>query len=974
MDVERWERVKVLFEAALERAEPERSLFLDQACPNDVELRHEVDSLLSGEKKLGDFLQTPVVAMPPNPPAGEEPLSTFFSDEVVSGRFKVLRFIGRGGMGEVYEAFDLERSVRVALKTIRPEIASNAKTLARFNQEIELALRVTHRNVCRVYDLERHRPIESGKPEVLFLTMELLEGETLADRLRRQGRIEPDEALPLIRQMARGLAEAHKEGVVHCDFKPGNVMLVSERPLHIDSAQSTQSVSQAQLALEGSGSATARAVITDFGLARAMRPTVTRESIVDSFATGNDLSPSHLTGTLPYMAPEQLEGLPATPATDVYALGLVMYEMVTGRRPFSGVTPLSAIYKRLSSTPPPPRSVAPDVKPDLESIVLRCLEREPGMRYASAEELITDLERPRVRRRRLRRLLAWSAAAAAGLLLLAAALVLLSPNRRETARDYLFPPPIPGRKSLVVLPFEDTDAPSQDQARCDGLTETVTAELAQTASLQVASAEFVREHHIADIKSARSQFGATLALSASWQRVGRSVRINLSLIDTETGQTLRGDTVDAAVGNVFSLQDQVVLHALRMLQVQYSRDERRDLTTHGTEVLTAYDFYLQGVGYLQRYEKPENVDLAIGLFQRAISEDANNAQAYAGLAQAYLYKYNATKEPQWAEQARAAVKTAENLNSRLPDVQLAIGYLNQRTGAYADALKALNRCLELDPNNVEAYQHLGQVYDALGRTGEAERAFRRAISIQPICWSCYNELGIFLNNHNRFAEAAQAWQKVIELTPDNPWGYTNYGTIYLYLGEFSRAEEIFQRGLSLTPQDPNAAANAAIAAFFLGQFDEDVRYCKIAIALRPQQFGYRGNLADAYRMIPGESQQAAQAYREAIRLAKKQLQMDPMDAQALSYLALYEARTGDLARAKVDLAAALKVSRNDWDTLEVACLVYLEAGDRREALRWLTLAVGAGYPRGMLVADPELASLRTDPRFAMLAAKARTYQ
>jgi eukaryotic-like serine/threonine-protein kinase len=308
MDSERWERIKRLFEAALERPEHERSQFLVGACQNDEE-RHAVESLLSGERNAGDFLKEPVVQISPAAFSNDHQPATFAAGEIASGRFQILRFIGRGGMGEVYEARDVERKVRVALKTIRPEIASSPKTMARFDKEIDVALRVTHLNVCRVYDRERHRPPEgSGKPEVVFLTMELLEGETLSDRLRRTGRMSCEEALPLIRQMAEGLAAAHREHVVHCDFKPGNVMLVSKRPADVDSMQSTQSVSVGSIqpahsvsapavAVRGSAASVAspganaalpalkttpRAVITDFGLARAMRPMITRETIQES--------------------------------------------------------------------------------------------------------------------------------------------------------------------------------------------------------------------------------------------------------------------------------------------------------------------------------------------------------------------------------------------------------------------------------------------------------------------------------------------------------------------------------------------------------------------------------------------------------------------------------------------------------------------------------------------------------------------
>jgi serine/threonine protein kinase len=391
MDVERWDRIKGLFEAALDRPEADREQFLAEACQGREDLLVDVKSLLSSEKEFGDFLEQPVVRLPASPENDDLP-PLFSPGEIVAERFQILRFIGRGGMGEVYEARDLARKVWVALKTVRSQIASDSKTMVRFKNEIELSLRVSHRNICRVYDLERHRPPEgSGAPDVVFLTMELLEGETLADRLRRQGRMSSEEALPLIRQMADGLAAAHKEGVVHCDFKPSNVMLVG--PVRAESWQETHSLSQAELTVAASKGTRVRAVITDFGLARAMHPVVTRESIQESVDSGD-----HLVGTLPYMAPEQLEGKPATPASDVYAFGLVVYEMVTGCQPFSGATPLSGIYKRLEAVPTRPRKLAPDVSGGLDSVIMRCLERQPENRFADAQEVTAALNREGLRR------------------------------------------------------------------------------------------------------------------------------------------------------------------------------------------------------------------------------------------------------------------------------------------------------------------------------------------------------------------------------------------------------------------------------------------------------------------------------------------------------------------------------------------------------------------------------------------------
>jgi tetratricopeptide (TPR) repeat protein len=246
--------------------------------------------------------------------------------------------------------------------------------------------------------------------------------------------------------------------------------------------------------------------------------------------------------------------------------------------------------------------------------------------------------------------------------------------------------------------------------------------------------------------------------------------------------------------------------------------------------------------------------------------------------------------------------------------------------------------------------------------------------MRPACWSCYNQQGNFLNGHSRYAEAAEAYERVTELTPDNVWGYMNLGAAYFNRGQFAMAETYFEKGLQVAPGEPDLYSNLGTVSFYLGRFDEDVRYLQKAIALRPQKYEYRGNLADAYRMIPGAADKASAAYKQAISLAARQLDVNPNDPDALSSLAQYYSRTGDPGRAKKYIAMALKLNPSEVDTLRIACLVHLEAGERQEALKWLEKTVHAGYPREQLVADPELASLRSAPEFTRLANEAATFK
>ncbi len=363
MDRERWKKIKELFEHALDLAPESRAEYLARACGKDSALRTQVVDLLEHDRRAGSFLESSPARAGEESGPDEDRSFTFASGEVLAGRFQITRFIGHGGMGEVYEAHDLEFGSHVALKTLRPKIARDGWALKRFRQEFQLARRVTHPNVCRIFDMERHR-MEEGTAgpgfDVLFIAMELLKGEGLSERLRREGRMSVDEALPLIQQMGGALQAAHDAGVIHRDFKPGNVMLVP--------VKSQDNV--------------VRAVVTDFGLARA---------VVSAAANGASFAQTlskteQLLGTLAYMAPEQLEGGEVTPATDVYALGLVAYEMLAGRPPFPEDAPLGGAFLRVKGPPPSPRVYVPKLDRGCEAAILRCLEIDPAHRFPSAQE------------------------------------------------------------------------------------------------------------------------------------------------------------------------------------------------------------------------------------------------------------------------------------------------------------------------------------------------------------------------------------------------------------------------------------------------------------------------------------------------------------------------------------------------------------------------------------------------------------
>ncbi len=348
MTAERWGKIKAIFDSALGEAAEDRTSFVEQACGGDDEMRREVIGLLREHEEVErtqTFLNEPIAYLSYSLTAGE----------AIGGRYRVVRLLGRGGMGEVYEVRDQLLDEAAALKTLRADLCFDASLVRRFQTEIQLARRVTHPNVCRVYEVGIHEFGESSRPPLPFFTMQLLEGETLAARIERAGRLRKREAFPLMTQMAQGLAAAHAVGIIHRDFKSANVMLAG-----------------------------GRAVITDFGLAGIAEG----RAMAAGAGSGGSLSiETKLAGTVPYMSPEQLSGGRIGPASDIYSLGVVMFEMATGQLPFDDRHIIHSAMQRASGETPSVRALAPDIDPRWEAAIRRCLEVGPERRFASAAEI-----------------------------------------------------------------------------------------------------------------------------------------------------------------------------------------------------------------------------------------------------------------------------------------------------------------------------------------------------------------------------------------------------------------------------------------------------------------------------------------------------------------------------------------------------------------------------------------------------------
>ncbi len=901
MDQPLWERIGELFTEARELSGERRLAFLKEHCGEDQELFQQVMSLLEASDKSGLLDSSPTISAFPVP-------------QVVAGRFRIIRYIAEGGMGTVYEAEDLTLGDRIALKTIRPDIVSDPRAVERFKREISLGKKVTHPNVCRIHDLGVGRT-EDGR-EFLFLTMQFLSGETLASRIRR-GPMPTSEALPLVEDMTAALSAAHQAEVIHRDFKSGNVMLVN-------------------------GSSRVFAVVTDFGLARQLHDRVS-------------LTQTGMVGTVSYMAPEQIRGEELTPATDIYALGVVMYEMVTGELPFKGDSNVTIALKHLNEEPRPPREVSPGLEPRWQEAILDCLRKRPEERLQSAAEVkdAIVLEGTRLRKASVKRTFL-PLLAAATLILIISVPALFWFHHESSA--------LPAQKHIAVLPFENIGNDAASQAFSEGVVDSLTSKLSELERYQqsfwvVPSTD---AKHINSLEDAYRKLNVTLAVTGSVQRTPKHVILNVNLVDAKNHKQLASRTINADLADLDTLQDQVWESVAGMIDLQVTPEAMRTLNAGGTRQPGAYELYEQGIGYLQR--SADGTDRAIEVLGKALERDPQYALAYAGLGEAYSDKYSYTKDPQWIEKAISNGQHAVDLAPHLAPPHIALGKVYQRTGQFEKALTEFRAALQRDPGAIEAEYHIAEIYEIQGKFSEAEEAYKSVVDRRPGYPLGYSGLGTFYYRHGQFQKAADQFKAMIDLQPDNSLAYEDLGGTYIAMSRYKDAISVFNKGLSYR-QTSSLLTNLGSAYMYLEMYPEAAAAMEEATKLDPHNDILWRNLGDSYRQLPSRAADATAAYEKALQAATEELRVNPNDTEVLSGIALYYAHLGQRRQAESFITRALKFTPKNSDVLFTSALVYEIIGHRDQAIVAIDEAVKAGYSVQDVEEEPELRGLRSDPRY-----------
>ena len=827
------------------------------------------------------------------------------------GRYEILKPLGAGGMGEVFLARDHRLGRSVAIKRmLGPGDASGRKRA--LHEARALAL-LNHPHIASVFDV-------LDADDRINIVMEYVEGPTLA-HVVRQGPSTESEVLEIGRQTADALEYAHARGVLHCDIKPSNMVVTPQGGVKV----------------------------LDFGIAQVESETAT---------TATRTTGRGLRGTPGYMAPELLLGAAPTPSTDLYALGVTLCELATGRRP-AGPAPDRALRQASSAA----AGAGARMSPALARVVSRAIEADPARRFRTAAELRTELEGVAVHKGAdtvPRASSSWMKTGVLGSSLAAACAALLA----TTGGGHRPPSPAPTPVVVGVFAFNDTGDAANDHLAV-GLSDVVVSRLAGASGLTVvprtAVLPYVGSH--TNITAAVRDLGLTHTLSIGVQKSGEILRLTTGLADGRNARVLWSSSMSGPSVGLFELQQRAADAGLRALRAQGLLPPRDAGQGRGWSLTTneaAFEAYANGRTMLERADVPGNRGRAIEFFKQATARDPAFVAAYAALGDAQWLEYRATRDTTWIAKARASTLEALRIDPGNASVQYSLAVLDHGTGRADDAIADLERALERQPTYDEAYRLLGRIHSERGEFDRAIDAFREAQRLRPDYPATIRALGLAYFDSGRLPEAIAAFSRVTALQPDGAPGFQLLGTAHHAAGELDRALAAYQRANEIAPR-ATAYSNIGVIHHTRAQYERAASAYRDAIALQPREATTHRNLADALWML-GERRQAAAEYSTAIGLATSELSVNPHQPRVLALVALCEAKLGRIAVARSGIEAAVRQAPQDPEVAYKLAVIDVLAGRLDEARVSLARAVALGYSAARLDADRDLDRLRPLPQ------------
>ena len=661
----------------------------------------------------------------------QTPLEQLRIGSVFADRYQIIEELGIGGMGIVYKVYDKEINEKLALKLLHPAISAEEKMIQRFRNEMKTARKISHRNICRMYDL-------GDKEGTRFITMEYVAGEDLKSSIRRMGPLSAGKAISIAKQICEGLAEAHGLGVVHRDLKSRNIMIDKEGNVRI----------------------------MDFGIARVLEA----EDLTD---------PGVAVGTPKYMSPEQVEGKKADGRSDIYSLGIILYEMVTGRVPFEGDTALSIALKQKTDTPQAPKERNPLIPESLNRAILKCLEKDREIRYQRAEELFSELvkiekelptldqvipdkkETVEIPKQRLRLI------TTASVLLLVVVLVIVG---YYVLKPILIPEQPRWENSIAVLIFDDRSPGKDQEGMCQGMTDAIIGKLGQIKGLMVPSRYDVLGYRDKEknIDKIANELKVDFILDGNIQKEEKTIRVSSSLISTKTRAVIWNENYDSTRKSVFEIQDEISFHIAEALKMELLPEAVEFTRKKNPKNPEAFSSYSMGNYFEWRYrdtEKEEDFDNAVRNHRQAIEHDQDYALAYVGLGDVYEARWVFSNEKDYLDLMVKNYRKAYELNPNLGETNIGLGWVYFNFEDLENAYKYFMKALEIESNNYDINFNVGSFFLSIGLFHQAKDFYATAIALNPLSFISYWLISRCQMFNGEYDEAREWINKAIEMRP-----------------------------------------------------------------------------------------------------------------------------------------------------------------------------------------------------------------
>jgi serine/threonine protein kinase/Tfp pilus assembly protein PilF len=962
MKVERWKQVDDLFQSAVERAPGERAAFLDKACHGDEGLRREVESLLTSHERAENFIERPAFQVAPELVTNDRAGALIGK---LIGHYRIESLIGVGGMGEVYLARDERLGRKAALKLLPDSLTTDETQLSRFKNEARSASALNHPNILTVYEI-------GVEGNVHFIATEFIEGITLRASLAH-GRIKPHAALEIAMQVASALAAAHEAGVVHRDIKPENIML---RP-------------------DG------YAKVLDFGIAKLTEQRLASDDHTIKTTAALQTRPGLVLGTARYMSPEQARGQKVDARSDIWSLGVVLYEMVGGSPPFRGETPSDCIAAILTTEPPRLSGVLPDVPLKLESILQKALRKNSDERYQTIKGMLADLRilkaeleaessLPRIKAR-AESILSKIKRHKRGVLLTPAATLLVA---AAVAYSFYFvaPAPLPNEKSIAVLPFENLSEEKFNAHFADGIQDEILTRLSKIADLKVISRTSTQRYKNTSQKLSEiaNQLGVANLLEGSVQKTNDQVRVSVQLIRAASDSHLWAETFDRRLTDIFSVESEVAKAIADQLRVKLTGQEEQVIAARPTDNPEAYDAYLRGLAYtLKTGNSPANTLAAQKYLKEAVRLDLKFALSWALLSYVDALGYlTLTLQPTVAlrEERGQAAETALTLQANLGEAIMARGYYYYAClKDYDAAVRYFEQARQFLPNSSQIPESLAYVARRRGQWDRSESYFNQAERLDPRNVSLLTQHAQSYMIVRRFPEALKKFDQVLDVIPDDLDTLAQKAGIAQAQGDLPRAAAL------LAPLHPPADDTGALEiqvyqAILERRPAQMISRLKELLAKPDPALGYNNGELRFWlgwaQEVAGDHAAAQESWRKSRTELEPFLKEQPDNYVLIGDLALVSMGLGDKPAA-LDLSEqAMTVLPLEKDVvdgpapIEVLARVATQLGEPDRAIAALqkllsipsegALASRVPLTPALLRLDPMFDPLRNDPRFQEL--------